>query len=83
MNIRLTQIDGSLPNIVLMRLAQYCRSRGDYVELTRRIDMDLFEPEWDMVLASCIFSHNKDRLDHFKEQLSAVPVQVTHPCMNQ
>jgi len=68
MNIRLTQIDGSLPNIALMRLAHYYRSRGDYVELTRRIDMDLFEPKWDVVYASCIFSYSQDRLEHFKKQ---------------
>lgn len=68
MNIRLTQIDGALPNVALMKLAAYYRLRGDYVELTYRIDMDIFEPEWDLVYASCIFSFSKDRLDHFKRQ---------------
>lgn len=68
MNIRLTQIDGALPNIALMKLAAYYRSRGDYVELTYRIDMDLFEPQWDLVYASCIFSFSRDRLEHFKRQ---------------
>jgi len=68
MNIRLTQIDGALPNIALMRLAAYFRSRGDYVELTYRIDMDLFEPQWHLVYASCIFSFSRDRLEHFKRQ---------------
>lgn len=68
MNIRLTQIDGTLPNIALMKLAAYYRSRGDFVELTYRIDMDLFEPQWDLVYASCIFSFSRDRLEHFKRQ---------------
>lgn len=68
MNVRLTQIDGALPNIALMRLASYYRSRGDYVELTYRIDPDLFEPEWDLVYASCIFSFSRERLEHFKKQ---------------
>jgi len=68
MNVRLTQIDGALPNIALMRLAAYHRKLGDYVELTYRIDRDLFEPEWDLVYASCIFSFSQDRLDHFRRQ---------------
>jgi hypothetical protein len=68
MNVRLTQIDGALPNIALMKLAKFHRDRGDYVELTYRIDRDLFEPEWDLVYASCIFSFSRDRLEHFKRQ---------------
>lgn len=68
MNVRLTQIDGALPNIALMKLAKFHRDRGDYVELTYRIDRDLFEPEWDLVYASCIFSFSRDRLEYFKRQ---------------
>jgi hypothetical protein len=31
MNVRVTQIDGTLPNLVLMRLAAHHRARGDRV----------------------------------------------------
>lgn len=77
MNIRLTQIDGALPNIALMKLAAYHRQLGDYVELTYRIDRDIFEPDWDIVYASCIFSFSKDRLEHFKRQFPGAIVGGT------
>lgn len=38
MNIRLTQIDGALPNLALMKLAHWHRSKGDEVTLTRQVD---------------------------------------------
>ena len=33
MKIRLTQLDGSLPNLALMKLAHWRRSRGDEVAI--------------------------------------------------
>jgi hypothetical protein len=68
MNVKLVQIDGALPNIALMRLAAYHRFNGDYVELSRRIDNDIFEPDWDKIYASCIFSFSEKRLEHFLKQ---------------
>lgn len=41
-NVRLTQIDGALPNLALMKLAHWHRARGDTVTLTRDIERDLF-----------------------------------------
>lgn len=68
MNIRLTQIDGKLPNLALMKLAHWHRSRGDNVHLTRRIHPELFEPSYDMVYGSAIFSYSVERLERFQRE---------------
>ena len=68
MNVRLTQIDGALPNIALMKLSHYHKSIGDYVHLTRHIEPDLFEPDYDLVIGSAIFNFSIDRITRFKRQ---------------
>ena len=68
MNIRLTQIDGALPNVALMRLAAIHRGKGDFVHLTRSVDREAQEPFWDIVYGSSIFSFSKDRRDRFLKQ---------------
>jgi hypothetical protein len=68
MNIRLTQLDGALPNIALMKLAHWHRAKGDNVTLTRRIERDLFEPQYDKVYGAAIFSFSQDRLMRFQRQ---------------
>ena len=66
--IRLTQIDGALPNLALMKLAHWHRSRGDEVVLTRQLERDLFEPAYDVVYGSAIFKFSQDRLMRFQHQ---------------
>jgi hypothetical protein len=67
--VRITQIDGALPNVALMRLAHFHKAQGDQVTITRHIERDLFEPEgYDVVYASCIFSFSGARLDRFMKQ---------------
>ncbi len=63
MNVRLYHLDGKLPNIALMRLAQHHRERGDRVELRRvrsaeDVQPDLFEPP-DQVYGSGIFEKTR------------------------
>jgi hypothetical protein len=65
--VRITQIDGALPNLALMKIAGFHRARGDEVVVTRRIDPDLFEPSFDRVYGSAIFDFSRDRLDRFRE----------------
>jgi hypothetical protein len=65
MRVRLTQIDGALPNLALMKIAHWHRSRGDDVTVTRRIEPDLFEGSYDKVYGSAIFSFSADRLERF------------------
>ncbi len=68
MNVRLTQIDGALPNLALMKLSHWHKSKGDTVILTRHIEPDLFEPTYDRVYGSAIFKFSQDRIDRFVQQ---------------
>jgi hypothetical protein len=63
MKIRLTQLDGKLPNLALMKLAHFYRSRGDEVWFTRAARRDLFEPEYDLVLGSQIFDFSNNKAE--------------------
>ena len=66
--VRLTQIDGSLPNLALMKLAHWHRSNGDEVIFTRQIERDLFEPDYGVVYGSAIFKFSQDSLLRFQHQ---------------
>ena len=54
--VRITQLDGKLPNIALMRLSAWHKRRGDRVVFSRRAQRDIFEPDYDRVYAGAIFS---------------------------
>lgn len=62
MNVRITQIDGSLPNLALMRLSHWHKAQGDAVFFTREAERDLFEPEYGRVYASAIFGFSGEKL---------------------
>ena len=66
--VRLTQIDGALPNIALMKLAHWHKAQGDDVTVTRHLERDLFEPEYDRVYGSAIFGFSQIRLMRFMRQ---------------
>lgn len=66
--IRLTQIDGELPNLAIMKLAHWHKAQGDEVVVTRRIERDLFEGDYDKVYGSVIFKFSQDRLLRFQRQ---------------
>ena len=53
--IRLTHIDGKLPNLALMKLAHWYTSQGDEVVLARTPSPSMFEPEYRKVYGSAIF----------------------------
>lgn len=65
MKIRLTQIDGRLPNLALMRLASWHKARGDEVFYTRSAARELFEPDYDVVYGSAIFKFSAAKLERF------------------
>ena len=67
--VRLTHIDGSLPNVALMKLAHYHKSRGDFVWLARTPTRQPGEPEYDLVYASTIFSWSGPVIDRLLEAL--------------
>lgn len=66
--VRLTQIDGALPNLALMKLAHWHKAKGDDIFVTRQIHRDLFEPEYGKVYGSSIFSFSANRVQQFKEE---------------
>lgn len=66
MRVRLTQLDGRMPNIALMRLSAWHKARGDEVHFTRTASRDMFEPSYDRVYGSALFGFSKPKLDLFK-----------------
>ena len=59
MQVLLIQVDGKLPNLALMKLSHWHRSQGHTVTLIRRRPRDLFDPCYDKVYASAIFSESE------------------------
>ena len=66
MKVRLTQIDGKLPNLALMKLAHWHKAQGDEVFFTRHIEADLFEPRYDRIYGSAIFTFSTGRVRQFQ-----------------
>ncbi len=66
MKIRLTQIDGKLPNLALMKLSSFYKENGHEVYFQRSITKSMFEPDYDLVLASSIFSTSSKKIELFK-----------------
>ena len=71
MQIRLTQLDGKLPNLALMKLAAWHHSRGDdvrYVRGAAGAERSLDEPSYDRVYASAIFKFSAPLIDRFTKE---------------
>jgi hypothetical protein len=66
LHVRLTQLDGSLPNLALMKLARWHRSQGDAVFYTRQTGRDAMEGNYDRVYGSAIFKFSAAKLARFK-----------------
>lgn len=64
-HVRITQIDGKLPNLALMRIAAYHRAQGDEIHFTRSVRRDLLEPDYSHVYGSAIFKFSADRIERF------------------
>jgi hypothetical protein len=67
-NIRLTHLDGKLPNIALMKTAAHHRAQGDEVYFTRSVQRGMFEPIYDRVYGSAIFSFSAPRVALFRHE---------------
>jgi hypothetical protein len=78
MHIRLTQIDGKLPNLALMKLAAYYRERGDVIHFSKHIDRDMLEPSYDRVYGSAIFSFSAERVAAFLREFPDAIVGGTY-----
>ncbi|BCH33220.1 hypothetical protein MesoLjLc_51500 [Mesorhizobium sp. L-8-10] len=71
MNVRICQLDGSLPNLALMKLAHYHRASGHQVTFRHgaaAVMRELGEPDYDRVYASAIFKFSAPLIDRFLEQ---------------
>jgi hypothetical protein len=66
--IRLTQIDGKLPNLALMKLSYWHKEKGDDVIFKHSINRELFEPDYDRVYGSAIFTSSLKKIEMFKKQ---------------
>ena len=75
--VRITQIDGSLPNLALMRLARWHRDRGDEVTFRDTVERDLFEPAYDRVYGSAIFKFSKPNVERFRGQFPGAVIGGT------
>lgn len=78
MHIRLTQIDGKLPNLALMKIAHHHKSRGDTLHFTKDVEKEIFEQEYDRVYGSAIFSFSADRVARFRAQFPTAIIGGTH-----
>ena len=68
MRVRLTQIDGAMPNLALMKLQHWHRARGDETVLTTSVQPDLFEGAYDRVYGSAIFKFSANRVERFRQE---------------
>lgn len=82
MKIRLTQIDGKLPNLALMKLAYWHKSKGDDVYFKESINRDLFEPDYDKVYGSAIFTSSHKKIELFKKEFPSAIIGGTGYDMN-
>jgi len=62
MQVRLTHIDGKLPNLALMKLSHWHRAQGDEVTLARTPSPSMFEPKYDLVYGSSIFQWSSGKV---------------------
>jgi hypothetical protein len=60
--VRITQLDGKLPNLALMRLAAWHRGRGEEIRFSRSPYRGLDEPNYSRVYGSAIFDFSADRV---------------------
>ena len=67
-NVRLTQIDGKLPNLALMKLAHWHKSKGDNVYFTRSARKEIFEQDYDVVYGSTIFEFSDKKRQVFLDE---------------
>lgn len=78
--VRLTQLDGSLPNLALMQLAWIHRFWGDVVTFTRQAARAPDERGYDIVYGSSIFKFSADKVGRFMDSWPDAIVGGTGVC---
>lgn len=77
MKIRITQIDGKLPNLALMKLSHFYKSQGAEVYFQKSVTKSLFEPDYDIVFGSAIFSTSEKKIRLFRANFPSAKVGGT------
>jgi hypothetical protein len=72
--VRVTQLDGGLPNIALMRLAAWHREQGDDVRWERGTMRRMDEPAYDLVYGSAIFTTSAKAVSQFAKQFPGASI---------
>lgn len=75
--VRITQLDGKLPNLALMKLSRHHRDQGDRVVFTRSPYRHLDEPSYDVVYASSIFSYSAPHVERLRAEFPGAIVGGT------
>ncbi len=75
--VRITQLDGSLPNLALMRLSAWHKSRGDDVQFSADPQRGMFEPDYDRVYGSAIFDFSRADAERLKAEFPGAIVGGT------
>lgn len=75
--VRLTQLDGKLPNLALMRLSAFHKARGDEVHFSRSPRRSLWEPNFDAVYGSAIFDYSAEHVAILKAEFPGALVGGT------
>lgn len=77
MKIRITQIDGKLPNLALMKLSHFYKATGHEVFFETSIRKSFFEPNYDLVFGSAIFSTSKKKITLFLSEFPTAKIGGT------
>lgn len=76
-DIRLTQLDGKLPNLALMRLSAWHKSRGDRVHFYRTPYRQLGEPDYAAVYGSAVFEFSAERVERLAREFPGAVIGGT------
>lgn len=80
--VRLTQLDGKLPNLALMKLSHWHKSLGDNVFFEKSITKNVFEPGYDIVYGSAIFTSSEKKIHQFRNNFPNAVLGGTAVDMN-
>jgi hypothetical protein len=81
-HVRITQLDGVIPNLALMKLSAFHKARGDNVHFSRLPYRSSTEPDYDRVYGSAIFSFSAKQVERFKAEFPEAILGGTHDPTN-
>jgi len=83
-HVRITHLDGKLPNLALMRLSAFHKAIGDSVTFTKSPTRQLWEPpSYDAVYASAIFTMSQKTIERMRLEFPEAVIGGTGAKQNQ